>query len=233
MLPLIPTSKSPSAQTRSITRLSAVKRQGPFYYQVSRAHVDNDDVFLQEALARYKAFLIILSKKPSKGKTPFLLLVQILEVLNKERNGRALLANFAEEWSRLETAFKHVRGVFEFRVFDTIVLFLNSGMRLSKLRRGYWSDSVGFFEEENGRDKCKCCMNCLKATHFNNVKVSFLVEFACKTKHCRLRLQQEVHLGSMVDVIPERWMPGKFDIAGHSHQLYLKCTGSCWCVNAL
>jgi hypothetical protein len=28
--------------------------------QVSRAHVDNDDVFLQEALARYKAFLIIL-----------------------------------------------------------------------------------------------------------------------------------------------------------------------------
>ncbi|KAG7618808.1 putative Glycine-rich domain-containing protein [Arabidopsis thaliana] len=60
MLALIPTSKSPSAQTRSITRLSAVKRQGPFYYQVSRAHVDNDDVFLQEALARYKAFLIIL-----------------------------------------------------------------------------------------------------------------------------------------------------------------------------
>ncbi|OAO97403.1 hypothetical protein AXX17_AT4G43190 [Arabidopsis thaliana] len=75
------------------------------------------------------------SKKPSKGKTPFLLLVQILEVLNKERNGRALLANFAEEWSRLETAFKHVRGVFEFRVFDTIVLFLNSGMSLPKERK--------------------------------------------------------------------------------------------------
>lgn len=64
-----------------------------------------------------------------------MLLVQILEVLNKERNGRALLANFAEEWSRLETAFKHVRGVFEFRVFDTIVLFLNSGMSLPKERK--------------------------------------------------------------------------------------------------
>ncbi|KAL9820212.1 hypothetical protein AtNW77_Chr4g0317361 [Arabidopsis thaliana] len=118
-----------------------------------------------------------LKEKDKMGKTPFLLLVQILEVLNKERNGRALLANFAEEWSRLETAFKHVRGVFEFRfkgyksVGKETLTDLFEG--LSKLRRGYWSDSVGFFEEENGRDKCKCCMNCLKATHFNNVKVSY------------------------------------------------------------
>ncbi|KAG7627189.1 Glycine-rich domain-containing protein-like [Arabidopsis thaliana x Arabidopsis arenosa] len=34
-------------------------RQSPFHYQVSRAHVDND-VFLQEAVARYKAFLYLI-----------------------------------------------------------------------------------------------------------------------------------------------------------------------------
>ncbi|EFH45232.1 hypothetical protein ARALYDRAFT_912565 [Arabidopsis lyrata subsp. lyrata] len=39
--------------------VSTVKRQSPFYYQVSRAHVDND-VFLQEAVARYKAFLYLI-----------------------------------------------------------------------------------------------------------------------------------------------------------------------------
>ncbi|XP_019088284.1 PREDICTED: glycine-rich domain-containing protein 2-like isoform X2 [Camelina sativa] len=41
--------------------VSAVKRQCPFYYQVSRAHVDND-VFLQEAVARYKAFLYLIKR---------------------------------------------------------------------------------------------------------------------------------------------------------------------------
>ncbi|CAD5319224.1 unnamed protein product [Arabidopsis thaliana] len=39
--------------------VSAVKRQSPFYYQVSRSHV-NSDIFLQEAVARYKGFLYLI-----------------------------------------------------------------------------------------------------------------------------------------------------------------------------
>ncbi|XP_024014092.1 glycine-rich domain-containing protein 1 isoform X2 [Eutrema salsugineum] len=37
----------------------AVKRQSPFYHQVSRSHVNND-IFLQEAVARYKGFLYLI-----------------------------------------------------------------------------------------------------------------------------------------------------------------------------
>ncbi|EOA16038.1 hypothetical protein CARUB_v10004166mg [Capsella rubella] len=46
--------------------VSAVKRQSPFYYQVSRAHVDND-VFLQEAVARYKAFLYLIKRNRERS----------------------------------------------------------------------------------------------------------------------------------------------------------------------
>ncbi|CAL9228399.1 unnamed protein product, partial [Arabidopsis halleri] len=46
--------------------VSAVKRQSPFYCQVSRAHVDND-VFLQEAVAIYKAFLYLIKINREKS----------------------------------------------------------------------------------------------------------------------------------------------------------------------
>nr|AWW15255.1 hypothetical protein [Leavenworthia alabamica] len=46
--------------------VSAVKRQAPFYYHVSRAHVDND-IFLQEAVARYKAFLYLIKTNREKS----------------------------------------------------------------------------------------------------------------------------------------------------------------------
>ncbi|KAJ4873512.1 Glycine-rich domain-containing protein 2 [Raphanus sativus] len=48
-------------RTTTYDLVSAVKRQCPFYYQVSRAHVDNE-VFLQEAVARYKAFLYLIKR---------------------------------------------------------------------------------------------------------------------------------------------------------------------------
>ncbi|CAH8325919.1 unnamed protein product [Eruca vesicaria subsp. sativa] len=53
-------------RTTSYDLVSAVKRQCPFYYQVSRAHVDNE-VFLQEAVARYKAFLYLIKRNRDKS----------------------------------------------------------------------------------------------------------------------------------------------------------------------
>uniref|UniRef100_A0A1J3FCN7 Glycine-rich domain-containing protein 2 n=1 Tax=Noccaea caerulescens TaxID=107243 RepID=A0A1J3FCN7_NOCCA len=46
--------------------VSAVKRQTPFYYQVSRDHVHND-AFLQEAVARYKAFLYLIKRNRERS----------------------------------------------------------------------------------------------------------------------------------------------------------------------
>ncbi|CAA7019781.1 unnamed protein product [Microthlaspi erraticum] len=46
--------------------VSAVKRQSPFYYQVSRSHVKNE-TFLQEAVARYKGFLYLIKKNKEKS----------------------------------------------------------------------------------------------------------------------------------------------------------------------
>ncbi|KAJ9177456.1 hypothetical protein P3X46_012674 [Hevea brasiliensis] len=41
--------------------VSAVKRQSPFYYQVCRPHFNND-IFLDEAVARYKGFLYLIKR---------------------------------------------------------------------------------------------------------------------------------------------------------------------------
>ncbi|GLT60559.1 hypothetical protein SLA2020_333210 [Shorea laevis] len=41
--------------------VSAVKRQAPFFYQVSRSHM-NDHLFLEEAAARYKGFLHLIKR---------------------------------------------------------------------------------------------------------------------------------------------------------------------------
>ncbi|CAN8283927.1 unnamed protein product [Cochlearia groenlandica] len=48
----------------------AVKRQSPFYYQVSRSCVSND-VFIQEAVARYKGFLYLIKKNREKSLNRF------------------------------------------------------------------------------------------------------------------------------------------------------------------
>ncbi|KAG2319112.1 hypothetical protein Bca4012_054634 [Brassica carinata] len=53
-------------RTTTYDLLSAVKRQCPFYYQVSRSHVEND-VFLQEAVARYKAFLYLIKRNRERS----------------------------------------------------------------------------------------------------------------------------------------------------------------------
>ncbi|XP_010531340.1 PREDICTED: glycine-rich domain-containing protein 1-like [Tarenaya hassleriana] len=46
--------------------VSAVNRQSPFYYQVSGAHVNND-VFLDEAVARYKGFLHVIKRNRERS----------------------------------------------------------------------------------------------------------------------------------------------------------------------
>ncbi|XP_038997497.1 glycine-rich domain-containing protein 2-like isoform X4 [Hibiscus syriacus] len=46
--------------------ISAVKRQSPFFYQVSREHMNND-VFIQEAVARYKGFLHLIKRNREKS----------------------------------------------------------------------------------------------------------------------------------------------------------------------
>ncbi|KFK34860.1 hypothetical protein AALP_AA5G202400 [Arabis alpina] len=50
--------------------VSAVKRQSPFYYQVSRSHVTND-IFIQEAVARYKGFLYLIKKNRERSLNRF------------------------------------------------------------------------------------------------------------------------------------------------------------------
>ncbi|GMI77352.1 Glycine-Rich Domain Protein1 [Hibiscus trionum] len=50
--------------------VSAVKRQSPFFYQVSRSHM-NDDVFLEGALARYKGFLHLIKRNWEKSQSCF------------------------------------------------------------------------------------------------------------------------------------------------------------------
>ncbi|VVB08388.1 unnamed protein product [Arabis nemorensis] len=50
--------------------VSAVKRQSPFYYQVSRSHVNND-IFIQEAVARYKGFLYLIKKNRERSLNRF------------------------------------------------------------------------------------------------------------------------------------------------------------------
>ncbi|XP_020216431.1 glycine-rich domain-containing protein 1 [Cajanus cajan] len=46
--------------------ISAAKRQSPFFYQVSRPHVNND-LFIEEAVARYKGFLYLIKRNKEKG----------------------------------------------------------------------------------------------------------------------------------------------------------------------
>ncbi|XP_057975299.1 glycine-rich domain-containing protein 2-like [Malania oleifera] len=46
--------------------VSAVKRQSSFFFQVSRPHMNND-VFLEEALARYKGFLHLIKRNREKS----------------------------------------------------------------------------------------------------------------------------------------------------------------------
>ncbi|XP_022751143.1 glycine-rich domain-containing protein 1-like [Durio zibethinus] len=46
--------------------ISAVKRQSPFFYQVSRAHMNND-IFIKEAVARYKGFLHLIKRNRKKS----------------------------------------------------------------------------------------------------------------------------------------------------------------------
>ncbi|KAK6923876.1 Glycine-rich domain-containing protein-like, partial [Dillenia turbinata] len=50
--------------------VSAVKRQAPFFYQVSRPHMSND-IFLQEAVARYKGFLHIIKRNKERSLKSF------------------------------------------------------------------------------------------------------------------------------------------------------------------
>ncbi|XP_044495216.1 glycine-rich domain-containing protein 1-like [Mangifera indica] len=45
---------------------SAVSRQRPFFYQVSRSHVNND-IFLEEAVARYKGFLYLIKRNKERS----------------------------------------------------------------------------------------------------------------------------------------------------------------------
>ncbi|XP_027360144.1 glycine-rich domain-containing protein 1 isoform X4 [Abrus precatorius] len=46
--------------------ISAAKRQSPFFYQVSRSHMKND-LFIKEAVARYKGFLYLIKRNKEKG----------------------------------------------------------------------------------------------------------------------------------------------------------------------
>ncbi|KAI4328100.1 hypothetical protein L6164_020485 [Bauhinia variegata] len=46
--------------------VSAVTRQAPFFYQVSRSHMKND-IFIEEAVARYKGFLHLIKRNKEKG----------------------------------------------------------------------------------------------------------------------------------------------------------------------
>ncbi|KAL1315721.1 hypothetical protein AAHE18_15G005800 [Arachis hypogaea] len=46
--------------------VSAAKRQSPFFYQVSRPHMKND-LFIREAVARYKGFLYLIKSNKEKG----------------------------------------------------------------------------------------------------------------------------------------------------------------------
>ncbi|KAI4314456.1 hypothetical protein L6164_027364 [Bauhinia variegata] len=46
--------------------VSAAKRQTPFVYQVSRPHMKND-LFIEEAVARYKGFLHLIKRNKEKG----------------------------------------------------------------------------------------------------------------------------------------------------------------------
>ncbi|XP_058186107.1 glycine-rich domain-containing protein 1-like isoform X2 [Rhododendron vialii] len=50
--------------------LSAVQRQVPFFYQVSRPHMDND-LFLEAAVARYKGFLHLIKKNMERSLNRF------------------------------------------------------------------------------------------------------------------------------------------------------------------
>ncbi|XVE86905.1 hypothetical protein DITRI_Ditri18aG0073200 [Diplodiscus trichospermus] len=45
---------------------SSVKRQSPFFYQVSRAHIKND-IFIEGAVARYKGFLHLIKRNREKS----------------------------------------------------------------------------------------------------------------------------------------------------------------------
>lgn len=46
--------------------ISAAKRQSPFFYQVSRPYMKND-LFIKEAVARYKGFLYLIKRNKEKG----------------------------------------------------------------------------------------------------------------------------------------------------------------------
>ncbi|KAL5822007.1 hypothetical protein ACOSQ3_023889 [Xanthoceras sorbifolium] len=46
--------------------VSAVRRQSPFFYQVSRNHM-NDEIFLEEAEARYKGFLHLIKRNRERS----------------------------------------------------------------------------------------------------------------------------------------------------------------------
>ncbi|KAK9285971.1 hypothetical protein L1049_025173 [Liquidambar formosana] len=61
------------SETKKYTKydlVSAVKRQSPFFYQVSRPHMDND-LFLEGAVARYKGFLHLMKRNWERSKKCF------------------------------------------------------------------------------------------------------------------------------------------------------------------
>ncbi|THG09096.1 hypothetical protein TEA_020396 [Camellia sinensis var. sinensis] len=63
-------SKVEASKSTNYDLVSAVKRQSTFYYQVSRASM-NDDLFLEGALARYKGFLHLIKRNKEKKITHF------------------------------------------------------------------------------------------------------------------------------------------------------------------
>ncbi|TXG60033.1 hypothetical protein EZV62_014606 [Acer yangbiense] len=50
--------------------VSAVRRQSPFFYQVSRNHMNNE-IFLEEAVARYKGFLHLIKRNRERSMRRF------------------------------------------------------------------------------------------------------------------------------------------------------------------
>ncbi|BAT99399.1 hypothetical protein LR48_Vigan07g130500 [Vigna angularis] len=50
--------------------ISAAKRQSPFFYQVSRPHMKND-LFIKEAVARYRGFLYLIKRNKEEGRKRF------------------------------------------------------------------------------------------------------------------------------------------------------------------
>ncbi|MCD9558676.1 hypothetical protein HAX54_016208 [Datura stramonium] len=89
--------------------VSAVKRQSPFFYQVSRPHINND-LYLEGAVARYKGFLHLIRRNKERSIKSFTVPTYDIDLYSNRTKGKSWILAFLELQSSGETYGQDIGG---------------------------------------------------------------------------------------------------------------------------